>query len=152
MIVHLVLDPPEGDEDAGVAEHDHQVGQAGHKGPVEVGECLSPIVIYYRAGPLIILLCRMRCLIILHLLFIRIPVFSMYPSSPQIPTAGSSMRTNGIKHPNKVRTIVRGIFNLEIMTVSHFTQVSSRLYCLHTVRYLLTARMACTIRMQPMWT
>ena len=76
----------------------------------------------------------------------------MYPSSPQIPTAGSSMRTNGIKHPNKVRTIVRGIFNLEIMTVSHFTQVSSRLYCLHTVRYLLTARMACTIRMQPMWT
>ena len=56
MSVHLVLDPPEGGEDAGVAEHDHQVGQAGYKGPVEVGECPPSIVINYRAGPLIILL------------------------------------------------------------------------------------------------
>ena len=51
MLVHPVLDPPEGAEDAGVAEHDHQVGQARHQGPVQVGESPPTVVIYYRAGP-----------------------------------------------------------------------------------------------------
>ena len=51
MFVHPVLDPPEGAEDAGVAEHDHQVGQARHQGPVQVGESPPTVVINYRAGP-----------------------------------------------------------------------------------------------------
>ena len=106
MFVHLVLDPPESGEDAGVAEHDHEVGKAGHKGPVEVGEYLAPVVIDYCAGSLIIQHVNTQCSIL------HSPVFSMYPSSPQIPRAGNIMRNSGIRHPNKVRTMVRGFFNL----------------------------------------
>ena len=51
MLVHPVLDPPEGAEDVGVAEHDHQVRQARHQGPVQVGESPPTVVINYRAGP-----------------------------------------------------------------------------------------------------
>ena len=46
-----VVRAPEGDEDPGVAEHDHQVREARHEGAVEVGEAQAAIVVDDRAGP-----------------------------------------------------------------------------------------------------
>ena len=70
VLVHPVLDPPKVEEDAGVAEHDHQVGQGRHQGPVHVGECPPTIVINYRTGPSI---CEFTC----FRDSTAIPVFSM---------------------------------------------------------------------------
>ena len=49
--LNAVVRAPEGDEDPGVAEHDHQVREARHEGAVEVGEAQAAIVVDDRAGP-----------------------------------------------------------------------------------------------------